>query len=121
MVLNLIDPHGPKNSESSLVAEGKRLDPTAYDRAAIDRVGARPTPIIRAAYEQHQKISHWVVVVSRSTRGIGKASDYTTLDPGGHTVVNSGSTNYILPYDAQGSTSANYFVTVSGRLTTLGE
>lgn len=172
MILNLVDPHQPKNSESSLVAEGKRLDPTAYDRAAMDRVGARPTPIIHAAYEQHHKIphwgsgtygnhlaqvlrsyrinakyhggstvktamrtvtaaqplivlvnwkgggGHWVVVVSRSKRGLGKASDYTILDPGGHAVVNRGSTNYIPPYNAQGGTFANYFVTLSGRLMT---
>ncbi len=169
MILNLVDPAKPKHTEQSLVSAGKQLDPTAYDRAAMDRVGARQTPIVRAAYQQTGKIphwgsgtygnhladvlrdyqidakyqggsdvksamravtpgkplivlvqwqaggGHWVVVKARKKRGIGSASDYTILDPGGHKVVNRGSTTYDPPYGGTGK-FANYFVKVNGRL-----
>jgi len=170
MILNLVDSAKPRHTEASLVGHGKTLDPTAYDRAAMDRVGARATPIVHAAYEQHHKIphwgsgtygnhlaavlrsyqidakyhgggsvksamrtvtairplivlvnwkaggGHWVLVISRKTRGWGSPSDYTILDPGGHTVINRGSTTYIPPYNSQGGNFANFYVTVNGRL-----
>ena len=37
---------------------------------------------------------HWVVVSSRNKRGLGKASDYTILDPIGNISKNRGSTNF---------------------------
>ncbi len=37
---------------------------------------------------------HWVVVSGRKKRGLGKASDYTILDPIGNISKNRGSTNF---------------------------
>jgi len=168
MVLNRVNTGGDKRQETSLIAAGKKLDPHAYDRAAMDRVGAVYTPIVAAAHEQTGKLphwgsgtygnhladvlrsfqidaeyktssvknamrrvtaskplivlvqwaaggGHWVVVVSRRTRGLGRASDYTILDPGGHTVVNRGSSTYTAQNGSTGK-FANYFVAVKGRI-----
>lgn len=59
MVVNEMESGHCQLSESSLVAAGKRLDPSAYDRAAKDRVGASMTPLVRAAYEQRGQLPHW--------------------------------------------------------------
>lgn len=60
---------------------------------------------------------HWVVVVSRSTRGWGRASDYTILDPSGHVVINRGSTNYTAHNGTKGKFSG-YYVTIQGKTAT---
>lgn len=55
---------------------------------------------------------HWVMVVDRSTRGLGKKSDYTILDPAGNVVVNRGSTSYTAANGAKG-TFADDFIKCS--------
>lgn len=172
MVARLIDSKHPQYGEQGIVAAGKGLDPNAYDRAAMDRVGAKATPIIAAAREEFGVVphwgtgtygqhlaqvlresfqidalyqgaspsksamrratekkpvivlvswngggGHWVVVKKRRTRGPGRSSDYTILDPQGHVVVNRGSTDYSPPYGGHG-TFANYFVEIRGKLPT---
>lgn len=59
MVMNLVEGGSVRMDEQSLVAAGKQLDPQAYDRAAMDRVGAKQTPIVMAAYEQSGKIPYY--------------------------------------------------------------
>ncbi|MDX1811168.1 MAG: hypothetical protein R3240_04425 [Gammaproteobacteria bacterium] len=58
---------------------------------------------------------HWVLVVGRATRGWGKASDYTILDPSGDVVINRGSTNYTAANGSKGK-FAGYYVTVEGKI-----
>jgi hypothetical protein len=41
---------------------------------------------------------HWVLITGRKTRGLGRASDYTILDPAGEVVTNRGSTTYSPSY-----------------------
>jgi hypothetical protein len=88
------------------------------------RGGQSPKSATRAVSAQRPLIvlvqwggggGHWVVVVGRTARGLGKASDYRILDPAGHVVVNHGSTTYRPPYGGTG-TFASYYVAIQGRL-----
>ncbi len=50
--------------------------------------------IVRIEWPAPDLGGHWVVVSGRKTRGWGKASDYTILDPIGNISKNRGSTNF---------------------------
>lgn len=97
-----------------VLREGLRLDARygqgglAQAKAVMRQVSRNRPMIVLVSW------GHWVVVVSRRTRGWGSASDYTILDPAGHAVTNRGSTNYTAPYRA--GTFSGYWVTVHGRL-----
>jgi len=58
---------------------------------------------------------HWVCVSQRTTRGLGRASKYTVLDPSGYVVTNRGSTNYA-DHDSNRAVFASHFVEVKGNL-----
>ena len=106
---------GTYGNHLAQVLRDYRIDATYQTgsvKAAMRSVG--PGRPVIALVNWDQGGGHWVVVVARATRGLGQASDYTILDPAGHTVINRGSTTYAPPYD-QG-VFANYYVTVKGRL-----